>query len=485
PVIFGGEETAGQAWELEPDLASLRQQMRHVFTERSEAHRRGVRGMAHIHSHFTWADSAHKAQEALEALNKLPLTPDALPQAIKAAAIILGEAPTHETDAALELIVGAHARYSVSLEDEHVLGEQLDAIRSNVDEDVSLVFILAHDVEMDPADVRSLIAHFETVDRLGLLIPDRVSGVMGNDIAEVSISAIVDSPCVVLRASALAEVGGFDVGFASIAVLANLARALRRRDWKIQAAEEVVVEDPADEETVALTAGWAATDLCGREVAAVAALEEGDRRRTGGDTEGAIECYERSLAAKEDFVEVLLVLADACLDAGRPTDAAAVAARLTNIDPTSAWAQNFSALVHARAGDTEAARTGFATAVELNPDLAEARVNLAVMAWEAGETDTALEHFRHASDLDPFNRDLICNLGLIYTQTGDTREAVDLYLAYLAQVPEDVEVLGRLAEVQLLRQEDADARATAARLLQIDPEHARARSILQQRAESG
>ncbi|MBT4609178.1 MAG: tetratricopeptide repeat protein, partial [Gemmatimonadetes bacterium] len=130
-------------------------------------------------------------------------------------------------------------------------------------------------------------------------------------------------------------------------------------------------------------------------------------------------------------------------------------------------------------------RTGFATAVELNPDLAEARVNLAVMAWEAGETDTALEHFRHASDLDPFNRDLICNLGLIYTQTGDTREAVDLYLAYLAQVPEDVEVLGRLAEVQLLRQEDADARATAARLLQIDPEHARARSILQQRAESG
>ena len=485
PVIFGGEETAGQAWELEPDLASLRQQMRQVFTERGEAHRRGVRGMAHIHSHFTWADSAYKAQEALKALDQLPLTPNASPKAIKAAAIILGQAPTHETDAALELIVGPHSRYSVSLEGEHVLGEQLDAILSNVDEDVSLLFILAHDVEMDPADVRSLIAHFETADRLGMLIPDRVSGVMGSDMAEVSMTAIVDSPCVVLRASALAEVGGFDAGFASIAVLANLARGLRRRNWNIQAAEEVVVKDPADEVTVPLTSGWASIDLCVREVTAVTALEEGDRRRSGGDTEGAIECYERSLAAKENFVEVLLLLADACLDAGRPTDAAAVAARLTNLDPTSAWAQNFSALVHARAGDIEAARAGFAAAVELNPDLAEARVNLAVMAWEAGEMDTALEHFRHASDLDPFNHDLICNLGLIYTQTGDTREAVDLYLAYLAQVPEDVEVLGRLAEVQLQRQENADARATATRLLQVDPENARARLILQQRAESG
>ena len=194
--------------------------------------------------------------------------------------------------------------------------------------------------------------------------------------------------------------------------------------------------------------------------------------------EGAIAQYDNALEAKPDFVEVLLVLADAYLDADRAVEAAEVAARLPAIDSSSAWAFNFSALVHARAGDREAARAGFTTAVELNPELTEARVNLAVMAWEAGEMETALTHFRHACEKDPYNRDLVCNLGLIYMQTGDTQEAVDLFVAYLAQEPEDVEVLGRLAEVQWQRQEREQARETAKRVLEFDPAHDRARTIL-------
>ena len=299
---------------------------------------------------------------------------------------------------------------------------------------------------------------------------------------DVPVAAVVDSPCCVLRRAALDDIAGFDTGFSTLAVLANVVRAMRRRDWRIATAPDVVVEEDPDAQVVALTRTSSSAEASHaqvQEMKAIQALEDGDRRRAGGDVEGAILRYDEALGAKPDFVEALLVLADAYLDADRPVEAAQIAARLPAIDSSSAWAHNFSALVHARAGDLDGARAGFATAVELNPDLTEARVNLAVMAWEAGEMETALEHFRHACERDPYNRDLICNLGLIYTQTGDTQEAVDLYRAFLGQAPDDVEVLGRLAEVQWQRQEHDEARDTATRVLQIDPDHARARMILQ------
>lgn len=490
-VIFGGEETAGQAWHLEPSVASLRQQMRRVFEQRDEARRRGLIGSAHIHSQFTWQDSARKAHEALATLATLHELPDADAdtghQDGDVAAIILGQAEqvTGAVDA-LESVFGQYPRYAVELDSGHALGEQMDAIRADLEGATRLLFVLGHDVEMEPADVRCLARHFDEDERLGLLIPDR-SRAKGTVSGEVAPAAVVDSPCCVLRFEALEEVGGFDTGFTTPAVLANVLRALRRRDWRIATAADVVVEEESDAHIVTLTSNARADGSHAQmqEMAAIEALEDGDRRRAGGDADGAIERYAQALAAKEDFVEALLVLADAYLDAGRAGEAAQVAARLPAIDSTSAWAHNFSALVHARAGDLDGARASFTTAVELNADFVEARVNLAVMAWEEGETEIALEHFRFACEREPLNRDLICNLGLIYTQNGDTQEAVELYLAYLNEVPDDVEVLGRLAEVQWQRQEHDEARMTAKRLLQIDPEHARALTIIQHRAESG
>ncbi|MBT3346353.1 MAG: glycosyltransferase [Gemmatimonadetes bacterium] len=480
-ILFEGEETVGQAWQLEPDVASLRQQMRTVFESREDARRRGLRGSAHIHSHFTWADAAHKAQDALAAL-------DALPEGVsggetaEVAAIVLGKnGEATGTDDALGIVFGQHPRYVLDAQGGHVLGEQLDAIRVDLKSSCQLLFIFGHDVEVNPDDVRCLVGHFEADERLGLLIPERHSSARAT-MGDVPVAAVVDSPCCVLRRAALDDIAGFDTGFSTLAVLANVVRAMRRRDWRIATAPDVVVEEDPDAQVVALTRTSSSAEASHaqvQEMKAIQALEDGDRRRAGGDVEGAILRYDEALGAKPDFVEALLVLADAYLDADRPVEAAQIAARLPAIDSSSAWAHNFSALVHARAGDLDGARAGFATAVELNPDLTEARVNLAVMAWEAGEMETALEHFRHACERDPYNRDLICNLGLIYTQTGDTQEAVDLYRAFLGQAPDDVEVLGRLAEVQWQRQEHDEARDTATRVLQIDPDHARARMILQ------
>ncbi len=479
-ILFDGEETVAQTWMLDPDVGSLRQQMRTVFEDRDEAQRRGMRGSAHIHSQFTWKDSARKAQAALEALDALPAGGGTSLSA-EAAVVVLGKGDaTTGTDEALDAVLGLHPRYVLDATGGHALGEQLDAIRTDLKAS-RLLFIFSSDVEVDPDDVRRLVRHFEDDERLGLLIPDRHPRGRAT-MEDVPALAVVDSPCCVLRRTALDEVGGFDAGFSTLSVLANVARAMRRREWGVATASDVVVEEDADDQTVALTTSSSSAAVSRvqiQEMKAIEALDDGDRRRLGGDMEGAIAQYNNALEAKPDFVEVLLVLADAYLDADRAAEAAEVAARLPAIDSSSAWAFNFSALVHARAGDREAARAGFTTAVELNPELTEARVNLAVMAWEAGEMETALTHFRHACEQDPYNRDLVCNLGLIHMQTGDTQEAVDLFVAYLAQAPEDVEVLGRLAEVQWQRQEREQARETAKRVLQLDPAHDRARTILQ------
>ena len=487
-TLDGDQDLVGQAWLLEPDVAALAAQMRAVFEGRQEARRRGAVGSQYVRTNFTWQRSAIAALEAIEILHsgqldKLNTTvqvgdPVATAAAPAIAVVLLGgSSPSTELLQGLTSGLGKFHRFAVDTSSGHSLGEQLEAIRATCQQQgVELLFVLAPDMwdltsTTSAGELRLLRQHFGTTQDLGMLTPataDTGEPLLDTDYPEAS--------CILCRLSAMAAIGGFEVSFKSSAVFANAARSLRRKGWRVAAAGDVIIEEA--EGVSAHIVPFGDGSLASVEIAAVEAMERGDRRRDAGDVHAAIDFYKQTLDYKGDFVEAILVLADALVEAGDGDGAIEAVGRLIELDPESALSHNSAGLVAARAGNVEVARASFERTVALDPGLVEARVNLGVLEWEQRNLETALVQFREASRLDPFNRELVCNLGLVYDQIDDPEAAVVLYRGYLERHPDDTELVARLARVLLNTGDPAAAREAARTVLQREPGHAEAQALL-------
>jgi GT2 family glycosyltransferase/glycosyltransferase involved in cell wall biosynthesis/Tfp pilus assembly protein PilF len=501
--LGGGVDVVGQAWQLEADVADLAAQMRRVYEDRPEARRRGAAGSEHVRAHVTWDRAAEAALAAVERLRSGDLDPApraSLPAVASAAAapaagpdagaasardtavVLLGSpAAAEEAAPALSRALGQYHRFAVDTGGGHPLGEQLEAVRSACADTggVKLLLVLspeAWDLTADSTaeELQHLRSHFDSTDDLGLLVPGTLPGTGLQDIE------YPESSCLFCRLQAIDEVGGFEISFTSTALFANAARALRRKGWRVAAAGDVVVEEPEEAGDVVAFGG---SRIVTQEMGAVAAMEQADRRRAAGDVHGAVERYREVLQHKPDFVEAILVLADAHVEARDGDGALEAVQRLVNLDSSSSFSHNYAGLVAARAGKTEAARDSFRRAVELDPDLVDARVNLGVIEWEQRNLDEALEQFREASQRDPFNRELVVNLGLVYGQIDDPAAAVQLYRGYLERNPQDVELTVRLARAELSMGDGEAATRTLRAVLQREPAHDEARTLLKEIAQ--
>lgn len=488
PIDLGGNhDVVGQAWQLQPDVDDLARQMRAVFEDRQQSEARGRAGIEYIAANTTWTHAAMAASAAIDRLRSGDL--DAAPRvsgfAAEASApsdtaiVLLGDQSAANNDApALSEAFGRYHRFALDTGTGHALGEQLEAVRTACQEngDVEYLLVLSPDVwdltsSTTSEELRRLQQHLCDVEDLGLVTP--ASGGQGTGLVDAEYPG---ASCTMCRLKALADVGGFDGSFQSTAVLANTARSMRRKNWRVAAAADVVAEDVDGEsgQVVALGGG----SVAHTELSAVRAMESGDRRRDAGDVHAATQLYHEALGLKPDFVETILVMADAHVEA-RDADAALSAVRrLVDLDPDSSFSHNYAGLVAARAGQSDAARASFSRAVEIDPSLVDARVNLGVIEWEQRNLEEALLQFGEASKLDPFNRDLICNLGLVYGQIDDPQAAVELYQGYLEQHPEDDELVVRLGRAQLSSGDAVAAKATARALLQSTPGHEEAQNLL-------
>jgi len=456
------EETVGQAWQLEPDPKALADHMRHLADCPEEGRRRGASASWHIRSGFTWSHAAAKAVAALEDLKQTsPQSRSAAAPTRQATAppagtavVVLGSGARADLSGFARAL-GPFARYDVSLGSEHVLGEQLEAIRQHT-EGQEYVAVVRSDVEATVEEVRGLLSLMRENSQIGMLVPGvESSSSQGQGLVDVDYP---DPVCTVFRTAALQGVGGFDASFSSGAVFANAARCLRRGGWRVAATADVTFTEAVERVGQILRLGEAQSSAAGaatpsaerqtRETEAVSALEAGDRHRDSGEMELAVEACRRALAAKADFVEAILVLADLLVDTGNLTDATEIIDGLLRLDPDSAWARNRAGVVHYRAGHEQVARDHLERALELQPDLAEARVNLGVLEWETGHLDAAVRQLQQAADLDPGNRDLIANLAIIHVRMGNGHDAQTLLEEFLTHHPHDEEIQRQLAGLQ-------------------------------------
>ncbi len=517
------EQTAGEAWLLEPDIEVLKQNMRTVFENATEAAARGAKASEHIHSRFTWAQSGARALEVLTSRaaghrshprpHELPAPAPEQPEISISAGKQLfadfggrggeasgeaaasdqeplqgslpsddhGEAepPVHKSSdrhregtATVFLKIGDaggsdHSRlihlpdpvdaFELTVGTQYPLGSQLELVRNSSQNREFLAIVGTQALTAE--ELGQLASRLSANPKMGM-ISSACQVVAGSELHYPDISRGM-----LVRVEALASTGGFDESFAGLAVIGNVTRCMRTQGWDVDLGEpgvpSVLPEDDGE---------WSA----------VSYLEEGDRLRRAGKRKESLLAYRRSVEAKPNLVEALLVLTDCLVDEGELPAAIDVIEHLVTLDQDSSWSHNYAGLVHFKDGNAEAAREHFRRALDLQPELVEARVNLAVLEWESEDFEAALRELGEASRVDPTNRDLVCNISLIYTQIGQWEAAVTVLEDYLTLRPEDVEVLHQLTDVQVKHGSATNARQTAERILQIDPANARAAQIIEQ-----
>ena len=412
------EETVGQAWVLEPDLDALKERLHQVVSQTEEGRLRGQKASDYIRTNFTWERAAWTAIEILEGLRESQPAA-AIGGKRRRAAIVTLDGNERSRGSELVQIFGRYGCYDIDAT--HGVGCRLNEIHAGSGDRDVLAIISASQVP--PADtVHRLFHHLDIHDTIGMIVPD-VSGdpaekpdpnsLESGDAALTDVDYPAPECPVFVRLEAVQAVGGFDESFQTRAALANLARLLRRAGWRVVAAADCHAN--AQVAPVGQRA----------ELMAIALLEEGDALRDRGDLASAIDTYRRAFQEKDDYVEAILVLADALVEQGEVEEAVEVIGRLVALDPESAWAHNATGLVLSRSNPMRA-RTCFSTATQLQPDFVEAHVNLGVLEWEEGDVEAAFAAFQHVSRLDPANRELAINLALIYAQIDRRDESIEL-----------------------------------------------------------
>jgi tetratricopeptide (TPR) repeat protein len=112
----------------------------------------------------------------------------------------------------------------------------------------------------------------------------------------------------------------------------------------------------------------------------------------------------------------------------------------------------------------------FVAAVE-SPASAKAHYNLGLERAGAEDYPAAEAAFRRALQIYPAFDMAAYYLSGILVQDDRTPEAIDVYKSYLAQVPDDQGALSQLVTLELGADRFADARATAERLVALDPKN--------------
>jgi glycosyltransferase involved in cell wall biosynthesis/GT2 family glycosyltransferase/tetratricopeptide (TPR) repeat protein/2-polyprenyl-3-methyl-5-hydroxy-6-metoxy-1,4-benzoquinol methylase len=457
------QETAGQAWSLEPDPADLRRQMQAVRADLPQARAKARRASLRLHKEFSWEASAIAAIRALQKLPPLPVVSEAILSAQDPQEAVVASVASAVDDAkdTLVLVCGGvppagYAHHQLGVDPEAGLGRRLEAERRQ--SVAELLVVLGRDVDIDVGILDELLDQMRQRPQLAFI-------------------GSADGAAAVMRRTPLEESGGFDDAFKTEAVLDNIARCLRRRGSQVGLAQKWIAKNGVADPT--------ADRVWRQEQEAVKAMEEGDRLKGEGQLDQALVAYGRAIACKGEFVEAILVCADALLEAGRRQEAIEAMQRLVRLDAGSHRAHNYLGLVQYQGGDLSGARVSFERSLALEPAAAETLVNMGVVAWEEEEVQEALGFFEKAADIEPENRNLVMNLGAVYVQVGRQGAAEELLRGFLVSCPSDLDVQALLAEALKGGGKAAEAEFLARQVLKAAPQHQRALGVLGLGQEDG
>lgn len=240
--------------------------------------------------------------------------------------------------------------------------------------------------------------------------------------------------------------------------------------------------------------GFARMQL-GRPAAAVPALRESLRlepgipermnalaqalEATGGPPAEIERLYRDALGVQPALADVRVNLGRFLETQGRVAEAASEYRAAADEQPWLAAAHyNLgTALLRLGVPPADAARH-LETAVELEPDHADALVNLGVVRAQSGDLAAAGRLFQRAADAAPDDPNVLNNLGTFHLQQNDFRRAVVVLARAVALDPNNTDATANLALAHFQLGDAASARRYAEQALRLAPGHPTARQIL-------
>lgn len=239
----------------------------------------------------------------------------------------------------------------------------------------------------------------------------------------------------------------------------------------------------------------------GRQRGSRAALEEGIRRLEAalrldpeqgeaqyllgfarmqlGQMGAALPALEAAVRLDPDVPERLNALAQAYEASGMDaSQAARHYRRALEVQPALADVRvNYGRLLE-RSGQISEAAVAYAAAAQEQPWLAVAHYNLGTARLQQGQTGEAEAALRRAVELEPDYAQALGNLGLLLANDGRMDEARDFFERAVTAAPEDPVMLSNLALAYLQTGDPVRAQQYARQALARDPANAVARQVL-------
>jgi tetratricopeptide (TPR) repeat protein len=196
-----------------------------------------------------------------------------------------------------------------------------------------------------------------------------------------------------------------------------------------------------------------------------------------GNTPAAALIFESLLRSYPDSVEVLNNLAAAYTEMKRNDSAYALLLRARDLQP-----DEFATYINLAAADIAMKNLGLALehankAVELAPNLAQARFTRAGVHMEAQRFEEAYTDLKLATSLDASSGEILGRLGEVSVRTGRLREAVGYFESAAQRMPDSLPAQASLARIYFRVGEQQKALAAFARALKLAPNHPEIRAL--------
>ncbi len=203
-------------------------------------------------------------------------------------------------------------------------------------------------------------------------------------------------------------------------------------------------------------------------------------RRGRKSSEAAIRMFEYALAADEKFAEAHESLAAACSGMYTYYDGAETwldrmersAARAVELDPDLIEARFHLAMVSLHRSDYGAAKARLEDVARRRPDYYEAFRWLGILSDMTGHFDEAVDYYRKSSEIKPCSVEPWLYINMTHRRRGDMPAAVsaakrfvEVGLKVLQALPDDPVTLSRFCVMYTLFGENEKARATLDRIL--------------------